>query len=193
MKKGLTEIICLIDKSGSMNSIKSDTIGGFNAFLDEQRKVKGEARLSLYYFNDQVEEGIAGADLEYVQPLKAEDYKPLGGTALFDAIGKAITDVGWKYHKMAPSERPEKVLFVIITDGEENSSKNYKQHQIKEMVEHQTKKYNWNFIYLGANQDAFKVGNSFGVQNNVNFAATGAGVDGMVRGLSHYTTSYRGS
>lgn len=154
MRKGLTEIVFILDRSGSMSGLESDTIGGFNSLIVKQKKEEGEAYISTVLFDDVTEVLHDRRKLEQIQPLTEEDYYVRGCTALLDAVGGAIHHIG-NVHKYArEEERPEKTLFIITTDGQENSSKHYSYKQVKHMVERQKERYGWEFLFLGANIDA---------------------------------------
>jgi uncharacterized protein YegL len=192
-KKGLTEIVCILDRSGSMESIRDDAIGGFNSFIESQKKVPGTASVSLVLFDDLYENVYSNIDLNNVSLLNRDTFVPRGMTALLDAVGKTITDVGVRLSNMTEDERPEKVMVIILTDGQENHSSEYNKNQIKEMIEHQRSKYSWEFMFLGANQDAFANASSLGVNVNYTrcFAATADGVTKAYGDMSFLTTSYR--
>jgi hypothetical protein len=194
MKKNLCEIVCIIDRSGSMGSIKEDAIGGFNSFIDEQKKVPGEATVTLVQFDDEYELLYENKNINGINFLDDSTYVPRGMTALFDAIGKTIVSVGERLSNLEERDRPEKVIFAILTDGYENSSKEYTTPSvIKEMIEHQKEKYSWDFVYLAANQDAVTTGSTFGISSKdaINFAATGSGMIDGYKCLSNSVTSYR--
>lgn len=186
-----TEIICVIDRSGSMGVIQDDAIGGFNTFLDEQKKVDKPCALTYAQFDSEYEIVHDGVPIKDVPPLDHKTYVPRGSTALYDAIGRTINVVGARLAKTPEHERPGKVLFTILTDGHENSSCEFRQGTIKEMIEHQRNKYQWEFIYLAANQDAATKGRSMGVARNHNFSATGQSVMSTYKGASEAFTSYR--
>jgi uncharacterized protein YegL len=154
MNEKLTEIACLIDRSGSMNHIRSDALDGFNAFLEGQKKVGGEARLSLVLFNDTYELVQECVDIQDVPELDETTYTPGGSTALLDAIGRTIDDIGKRLSDNSEEERPGKVIVAVLTDGLENASRVYTSYKVSDMIRHQEEAYNWEFIYLGANQDA---------------------------------------
>lgn len=156
MIETLTEIVCVIDRSGSMDSIRSDAIGGFNAFLKGQKEVEGEALLSLVLFNDTYEMVQESTDIQNVPALDEETYVPSGTTALLDAVGRTIDDLGHRLSNIPEDERAGKVIVAILTDGLENTSRVYTYEKVSEMIQHQKEVYKWEFIYLGANQDAFK-------------------------------------
>ncbi len=166
MRKGLTEIVFILDRSGSMSGLEADTIGGFNSMLKKQQKEEGEAVLSTVIFDDQTEVLYDRVPISKVEPMNDKQYYVRGSTALLDALGGAIHHIG-NVHKYArPEDVPEKTLFIITTDGMENSSCRYDYKKVKKMVEHQKKKYNWEFIFLGANIDAIEVAGRFGVSAN---------------------------
>ena len=170
--KDATHIAVLLDRSGSMESIKAETISGFNFFLNEQKKSGANASLTLVQFDTQETEIVHEAKpVQSVPELNADTYQPRGGTPLLDALGETISSTGRTLAVVPEANRPDKVVFVIITDGQENSSHKFSKTQIKEMLEHQTNVYKWQFIYLGANQDAFAEAGSMGigVGNAANF------------------------
>lgn len=196
MKKGLTEIIFILDRSGSMESIRLDMIGGFNAFIEEQRKIPTECKVSFYQFDTQhprVETVYEQKVLKEVPLLNTETFVPRGGTPLYEAIATVVKKVGERFANTPENERPEKVLVVIITDGEENSSIGWTAAQIKQMVQHQEEKYKWEFVYLGANQDAWAVGNTMGVKSSSTLAyvASKGGTEALFMSLSAKTAHYR--
>ena len=163
MKENLTEIVFILDRSGSMSSLTTDTIGGFNSFIDTQKQEDGEAILTTILFDDQYEILHNGVDIKTVKPLTSKEYSARGMTALLDAIGKTINTVGERLNKTNEDDKPSKVIFVITTDGQENSSKEFTQSKVKEMIEHQTNNYSWQFMFLGANIDAVSTAQSFGI------------------------------
>lgn len=169
--KDSTYIAVLLDRSGSMGSVKDDTIGGFNQFIQDQKAGGDNALLTLVQFDtggiDTIHESKPIKD---VPELNAETYQPRGGTPLLDALGKTICSTGDALKAIPDDVRPDKVVFVIITDGQENASKEFKKMRIKDMIDHQSNVYKWQFIYLGANQDAFAEANAIGI--NVQGAAT---------------------
>lgn len=194
-KENFASINVIIDRSGSMLELAADTIGSFNTFLTEQKDVPGEAAFTLCTFNTDYSLVHDFIKLGTVPNLDAKTYKPSGGTALLDAMGTTINSVGQKLAAMPEDERPSKVIFLIITDGEENSSKRFTKEQIKSMVEHQRDTYKWEFVFMGANIDAFSVGQSLGVsaQNSVSYDATKGGTHQLYGSISSSMSSYRGS
>ncbi len=166
MKKGLTEIIFILDRSGSMSGLESDTIGGFNSMIAKQKKIEGEAVVSTVLFDDRFEVLHNRLPLEHVKPMTGKDYYVRGSTALLDAIGRGIKKIG-NIQKYTPEDfRAEKVIFIITTDGMENSSREYSYEAIKKMVERQKEMYNWEFIFLGANIDALETAERFGIRRD---------------------------
>lgn len=177
MKRNLTEIVFILDKSGSMYSLAADTIGGFNSLIEKQKKEDGEAYVSTVLFSDHSEVIHDRVPIEKVEKLTKRDYIPGGCTALFDAVGGAIQHIG-NIHKYARKEDiPEKTMFVITTDGMENASRRYSIAEIKRMIEKQRTKYDWEFIFLGANIDAAETADSMGIDpmQAVNYNADGKG------------------
>lgn len=160
MRNDLTDITIVIDRSGSMSSCKTDAEGGVNTFIEDQKKQPGSANLTLVQFDSVYEFVHNGVPIKDVPKF---ELKPRGSTALLDAIGRSVTETGERLAKMPEKDRPGLVVFVILTDGEENSSREFRAPQIKEMIEHQTSKYAWQFVFLGANQDAFKTAGGLGV------------------------------
>lgn len=164
MKKGLTEIVFILDRSGSMSGLESDTIGGFNSLLKKQRKEDGEALVSTILFDDMCEVIHDRVPMEKVSDLTEDIYFVRGCTALLDAVGGAIHHIG-NIHKYARDEdRPEKTLFIITTDGMENASSRYTYSKVKKMVERQKEKYGWEFLFLGANMDAIEAAGHIGIR-----------------------------
>jgi len=177
MKKNLTELVFILDRSGSMGGLESDTIGGFNSLIDKQQKEDGEAIVSTVLFDDTCEVIHDREDIEKVSKLTEKEYYVRGCTALLDAVGGAIHHIG-NVHQYARSEdRPEKTLFVITTDGLENASKRYSFKDVKRMIERQKEKYGWEFLFLGANIDAIEVAGQMGISEGraTNYHADCAG------------------
>jgi uncharacterized protein YegL len=180
MNKNLTEIIFLLDRSGSMAGLELDTIGGFNGFIKKQGQLEGETLVTTVLFDDEYEvlwNGIAANQAI----LTEEEYYVRGSTALLDAVGKTILDVGYRFSKDSEELRPGKVIVVITTDGQENASKEFTYKKVKELIRHQQEKYNWEFIFIGANIDAAKEAESIGItmDNAYNFEASEKGVEKM--------------
>ena len=166
MKKGLTEIVFILDRSGSMGGLENDTIGGYNSMIEKQKTEEGEVIISTVLFDHETEVLHDRVPLDKIRPITEKEYFVRGSTALLDAVGGAIHHIG-NVHKYARSEDvPEKTLFIITTDGMENSSTRYNYDRVKKMVERQKEKYHWEFIFLGANMDAVSVAKNFGVDRN---------------------------
>lgn len=166
MKKHLTELVFILDRSGSMSGLEADTIGGFNSLISKQKKEAGQALVSTILFDDRSEVLYDRVPLNHIHKMTDRDYYVRGCTALLDAIGGAIHHIG-NIHKYAREEdRPEKTLFVITTDGMENASKCYTYDKVKQMVERQKSLYGWEFLFLGANIDALEVAGRFGISKD---------------------------
>ncbi len=166
MKKGLTEIVFILDRSGSMSGLEADTIGGYNSMLEKQKKEEVDALISTVLFDDRTEILHDRKKLEKVDRITDKEYSVRGCTALLDAVGGAIHHIGHIQKEMPEEERPEKTLFIITTDGMENASKRYSYDKVKKMVEKKKKKNHWEFVFLGANIDAVEVAGRFGVAAN---------------------------
>lgn len=163
MKKGLTELVFILDKSGSMSGLENDTIGGFNSMLEKQKAVDGECYITTVLFDNNYELLHDRIDIKAISPITDREYQVGGSTALLDAIGRTIHKTGNAQKHTAEDYRAEKVLFVIITDGEENSSREYTAEKIKAMIKRQKEKYGWEFIFLGANIDAVQTAGRYGI------------------------------
>ncbi len=166
MKKGLTEIVFILDRSGSMGGLEADTIGGYNSMITKQKKEEGDAIISTVLFDDRVELLHDRKDLKCVEDITEKEYFVRGCTALLDAIGGSIKRIGDIQKELPEEDKPEKTLFIITTDGMENASKKYTYDKVKKMVEKKKRKHHWEFVFLGANIDAIAVANKFGVAAN---------------------------
>ncbi len=178
MKKGLTEVVFILDRSGSMSGLEDDTIGGFNSLLEKQKKEDGDAFVSVVLFDDETEVLYDRVDIHKVEPMNDKQYYCRGCTALLDALGGAIRHIG-NVHKYAREEDvPEKTLMIITTDGMENASRRYSYSKVKQMVERQKERYGWEFLFLGANIDAVSEAGRFGIDSRraVNFENDSDGV-----------------
>ena len=193
MKKNLTELVFIIDRSGSMNGLEKDAVGGFNSMIARQKREPGEAYVSTVLFNEARDVVHDRVPLSQVQPMRDEDYRPMGCTALLDAVGLAIRHIG-NVHKYAREEdRPEKTVFVITTDGLENASCEYTAEQLKKKIEHQREKYGWEFIFLGANIDAVETAARYGIdrRNAANYRHDAQGTALGYEALSDAIASVR--
>ena len=193
MKKNLTEIVFILDRSGSMAGLEDDTIGGFNAMIRKQKDEEGEAYVSTVLFDNYSEVIHDRVDIKMVQPMTRKDYYVRGCTALLDAVGKSIHHIG-NVHKYAREEdRPEKTLFVITTDGMENASREYTYDRIRQMIQRQKEKYGWEFLFLGANIDAAKEAARFGITEDraANYHADSVGTAVIYEAVSEAVCNVR--
>ncbi len=183
MNQQKSEIILVLDRSGSMESIKTDMEGGLKSFIEKQKLDQGECLVSLYQFDTIYEKVFEAVNVKEVKDIVLT---PRGGTALNDAIGLTINAVGNRLKNTLENDRPGLVVFVVITDGEENSSHEFSGDKVKEMVKHQTEKYQWQFVFLGANQDAVLAGGALGIStsNSMSYGANMRGVSNMYNSLS---------
>lgn len=166
MRKNLTEIVFVLDRSGSMNGLESDTIGGYNSFLEKQKNGEGDAYISTVLFDNEMIVLHDRENIKDVKLLTSEDYVPRGLTALLDAVGGAIKHIG-NVHKYAREEDvPEKTIFVIITDGMENASHKYTYNKVHELIKLKQEEYGWEFVFLGANIDAPREARKFGISES---------------------------
>ena len=163
MKKGLTELVFILDRSGSMSGLEADTIGGYNAMLEKQKKESGDAIITTVLFDDKYELLHDRINLRGIAPITDNEYFVRGSTALLDAVGKTITKIGNVQKHTGDDERAEHVMFVITTDGMENASREFSYKKIRQMIERQKSKYGWEFIFLGANIDAIATAERFGI------------------------------
>lgn len=190
VKNEITEIICILDRSGSMSSIIHDMIGGFNQYIEDQKKIEGKCNITIALFDDRYELLYDNVDIQKFKPLTKADWYPRGSTALYDAIGKTINDVDARVLKS--DVKPDKFLVCVVTDGYENSSREFNKNSIKKLI---SKKENekYSFLYLAANQDAMLVGDTmgFGAGNTLNFNASSSGAFYMNSSLSTATAHYR--
>jgi len=166
MKKGLTELVFILDRSGSMGGLESDTIGGFNGMIGKQKKQEGGANVTTVLFDDRMETVHDRFDIKIVKPLTEQDYYVRGCTALLDAVGSTVAKMVNIQKRLPDEYRAEKVIFVIITDGLENASREYGYMEVKKMIEHEKEKYGWEFMFLGANMDAVQEARKFGISHN---------------------------
>lgn len=164
MKNNLTELVFILDRSGSMGGLETDTIGGFNSLLEKQRKEEGEALMTTVLFDDQYELLHDRVNLKGVSPLTEKEYYTRGSTALLDALGQTINKIGDAHKHTRPEECPGKTMVVVITDGYENASSEFSPRQIKHMVQLEQEKYHWEFLFIGANIDAITAAKDLGIR-----------------------------
>ena len=195
MRKGLTEVVFILDRSGSMSGLEADTIGGFNSMIAKQQKEEGEALISTVLFDDRTEVLYDRVPVGRVEPMNDRQYYVRGCTALLDAIGGSIHHIA-NVHKYAREEdRPEKTLFIITTDGMENASRPYGYDRAKEMAAKEQDKYGWEFLFLGANMDAIEVAGRFGIRADraVNYECDSVGTSLNYRVLGDAVSAVRRS
>ena len=183
----ITHIVFILDRSGSMAGKENDVVGAFNAFLEDQKKLEDEARLTTVLFDDQYEILHDGINIQTVEPITREDYFVRGATALLDAVGRTIDNVD------SYVSEDDNVLFFINTDGYENDSKKYNNEQIREMVTHLQDEHGWKFVFLGANVDSFAIGGNMGIRDSFDFVPTSAGINYLYAAMSDTTSTYRSS
>lgn len=186
MSKGYTEIIYILDRSGSMGGLESDTIGGFNSMMEQQKKTGEKAVVSTVLFDDVCEVIHDRVPIEKVEKMTDKQYYVRGCTALLDAVGGAIHHIGNVYKYAREEDRPEKTIVVITTDGMENASCKYSRDKIEKMVKRQQKKYGWEFIFIGANIDAYAEAQKYGIRRDraVNYLCDDIGTANVYAGVS---------
>ena len=189
--KNKTDITILLDRSGSMNSIRKDMEGAFGSFVNEQKQLTDdECTMSMYQFDTQIQERYVDKPIQDVPALGLE---PRGSTALYDALEHVISKTGERLAGLPEEDRPARVVFVVITDGEENASRNASAESVKGMIQHQMEKYSWHFVYLGANQDAFAEGGRAGFVrgSTMNYEASSEGVKCAYASISGSLSKFR--
>ena len=195
MRNDLTDITIILDRSGSMSIIAADTIRGLNTFLDKQRTQPGDLLLTLVQFDDinPYEVVYNGVNVKNVPNLEASSFIPRGSTPLLDAVGRGIIGTGSRLRNIKEEDRPGLVVFVIVTDGQENASKEFTKAKIAEMIKEQTDKYSWSFIFIGANQDAITTAKDLNidVRNSINYSATAKGTQSIYASLGANLCSAR--
>ena len=195
MRTGSTELVFILDKSGSMSGLESDTIGGYNSMLAKQKEIEGECRITTVLFDNGYELLHDRFDIRAVSPITEKEYVIGGSTALLDAIGRTIHKIANVQRHTSEEYRAEKVMFVIITDGEENSSREYSAQKIKAEIEKKKTKHGWEFIFLGANIDAVQTARRFGINSDraVDYLADSTGTELNLRVMSAAATNFRES
>ena len=195
MKNGITELVFILDRSGSMAGLESDTIGGFNAMIEEQKKLDGKVYVSTVLFANRSNVIHDRKELSEIKPMTDKEYRVGGGTALLDAIGGAIHHIG-NVHKYAwPEDVPAHTMFIITTDGMENASRKYTAEQVKQMIERQKEKYGWEFLFIGANIDAVETAARYGIDKDraVNYNADEQGTRIVYESVAKTVCSVRKS
>lgn len=195
MKKGFTELVVLLDRSGSMSGLEADTIGGFNSMIEKQKREEGDCCVSTILFDSKSRVLHDRLRLDRVPAMTAADYWPQGSTALLDAVGGAIHHIANIHRYAREEDRPEHTLFVITTDGMENASRRYSLERVRAMIEHEKSKYGWEFLFLGANIDAVGVARSFGIgaERAADYHADAEGTELMYEVLSETVCRMRAS
>ena len=194
MKKDLTELVFILDRSGSMAGLESDTIGGYNTMLKKQKAEAGEATVTTVLFDNDYELLHDRIPIRGITPITEKDYYVRGSTALLDALGRTISKIGNAQRHTSDELQAEKVLFVITTDGMENASREYDYARIRHMVERQQQKYGWEFIFLGANIDAFDTADRMGIRpdRTANYYADSVGTEVNFMAVNEAVTQIRG-
>ncbi len=193
MKNNITEMVFILDRSGSMHGLEKDTIGGFNSMIEQQKSLDGECFVSTVLFDDESKVLHDRVKLSRVPLMTEKDYYVKGCTALLDAVGGAIHHIG-NIHKYArPEDVPERTIFVITTDGMENASRKYAAHTVKKMIEKQKEKYGWEFLFIGANIDAVSEARKIGISDNraVNYTPSSAGTANLYEAVEKTVRNYR--
>lgn len=193
MESQTTEIAILMDASGSMQSIRDDAVGGLNAFVEGQKKEPGRANLTVTFFDsERFDRWVDGIDIRKC-PVLGDEYQPGACTPLLDATGRTIEELGQRLRRLPEAKRPGKVMVIVITDGHENASTVYTKEKIKEMIRHQEDVYKWEFVYLGANVDAFDEGLALGFRRDriAGYKSSKKGFLAMVRAVGSSAAQYR--
>ncbi len=192
MKANCTRIAVILDRSGSMSSVRESTVAGFNEFIKQQKELPGECSVKLVQFDNEYEV-VFDKPLKDVPELTQATFVPRGSTALLDAQGRTIVTLGEELSKLSEDQRPSKVIVVTLTDGQENASREYKLEQIAAMIKEQREVYNWDFVFLGANQDAVKTAATMNIpmQSSITYAANRTAMGNVMRSVSAYVGSSR--
>ena len=193
IKNGITELVFIIDRSGSMAGLETDTIGGFNSMIEQQKELDGKVYVSTVLFSNYSKVIHDRADLHEIQPMTSKDYRVSGSTALLDAIGGAIHHIG-NVHKYArPEDVPEKTMFIITTDGMENASREYSSEKVKQMIRRQEERYGWEFLFVAANIDAVETAEHIGIRREraANYRHDSKGTETLYCAMSATVANYR--
>lgn len=188
MKTNYTHIVLLVDRSGSMGMIRDDAQGGINTLIEDQKQVDGECTISLYQFDDHYDRVYGPV---HVADAPSYTLVPRGGTALLDATSRAINETGSFLFNLPEALRPSNVIFTIVTDGQENASKEVTRDKVRQMIQHQTDVYNWEFMYIGADAEAFANARAMGVNNGVQYTPTAKGIQNLYQTYSSAVTTSR--
>lgn len=193
MRKGLTELVFILDRSGSMSGLEEDTIGGFNSMIAKQKKEEGEAYVSTVLFDDRCEVLHDRVPMDRVPAMTDKEYYVRGCTALLDAVGGAIHHIATVHKYAREEDRPEKTLFVITTDGMENASKHYSYEKVQTMIKKEQEEYGWEFIFIGANIDAVQEAKRFGIRKEraVNYVHDEMGTEAVYRSVNKAVCAMR--
>lgn len=191
MKSNYTHTTFVVDRSGSTSNIKDDIIGGYNDVIKSQKEQPGQLTISFHQFDNEYETIYDFVDIKEVKELTDKTFVPRGSTALLDSVARAIHETGKKLASLKEEDRPSKVLVTIITDGFENCSREYNKKSLASLIKDQETKWNWEFAYIGANQDAFSEGHSMGFSNNVNFQASAIGTKKLFAAYSDSLSAAR--
>lgn len=195
MRKDLTEVVFILDRSGSMEGLETDTIGGFNSMIEKQRNEDGEAYVTTVLFDNEIEMVHDRVAINKIEPMTDETYYVRGCTALLDAMGGAINYISKAHRYAREDDRPEKTIFIITTDGLENASSKYSYDMVKKMVEHEKSKHGWEFIFLGANIDAIDVASKCGIgaDRAINFKSDSTGTALNYQAMTGIISAFRSS
>jgi uncharacterized protein YegL len=194
MKKGLTQMVFVLDMSGSMSPLTMETIGGYNAMIADQKKEEGDALVTTVLFDHRYNMIHDGVNIKEVKDMTTAEYMPTGMTAMLDAVGMTINHVGQKLAALPEEERPEKVLFTVVTDGKDNSSKEFNWKTVRNMIKHQHDKYSWVFTFLGANIDVDRVSDNLGIDKMLSkrYTASKIGTQKVFNAISKTMSFARG-
>jgi len=191
MKKNLTELVFVIDMSGSMHGLEADTIGGFNTLIEKQKKEEGDCLVTTFLFNNETYMLHDRVSLKKIKEMKDNNYFPASSTALLDAIGDAVNHISMVHHYIRKEDVPEKTIIAIMTDGYENSSKHFTYNQINKLITNKKEKNNWEFVFLGANIDVAKESSKLGIDNSIRYETTKEGVKDCYESVSCCVSNIR--
>lgn len=195
MNNNLTHIVMILDKSGSMHHLSNDTIGSYNSFINEQKNIEGECTISTVLFNHEMKYYIKNKNIKDVEEMTKEDYSATGNTSLYDAVCTTIDDTGKYLASMEEQDRPSKIMVVIITDGQDNRSKEFGSLDVKNRIQHQRDNYNWKFMFIGANIEVEKYAMDFGIPRgfSAQYTASSMGTKSVYTAVGQTLSSFRGT